>query len=107
MPPVTIVWLRNDLRLDDQPALRAAATRGAIVPLGAARREAILDDFFATCFGPAQEPMRGFYALIDGAAKPLVSEDLVARLYRHIDAALAAAFRAEALAMAEADAAAE
>ncbi len=57
----------------------------------AARREAILDDFFATCFGPAQEPMRGFYALIDGAAKPLVSEDLVARLYRHIDAALAAA----------------
>jgi deoxyribodipyrimidine photo-lyase len=33
MPHVTIVWFRNDLRLDDQPALRAAVARGAIVPL--------------------------------------------------------------------------
>ena len=33
MPHVTIVWFRNDLRLDDQPALLAAVARGAIVPL--------------------------------------------------------------------------
>ena len=33
MAPVTIVWFRHDLRLDDNPALRAAAARGAIVPL--------------------------------------------------------------------------
>ena len=33
MPHVTIVWFRNDLRLDDQPSLRAAVARGAIVPL--------------------------------------------------------------------------
>ncbi len=31
--PTTIVWLRQDLRLADQPALNAAAARGAIVPV--------------------------------------------------------------------------
>ena len=31
--PVTIVWFRHDLRLDDHPALAAAAARGAIVPV--------------------------------------------------------------------------
>ncbi|MFM7519355.1 MAG: cryptochrome/photolyase family protein [Planctomycetota bacterium] len=30
---VTIVWFRRDLRLDDNPALVAAAARGAVVPL--------------------------------------------------------------------------
>jgi len=30
---VTIVWFRRDLRLDDNPALAAAAARGAVVPL--------------------------------------------------------------------------
>jgi len=30
--PVTLVWLRADLRLDDNPALAAAAERGAVVP---------------------------------------------------------------------------
>ncbi|MFM1904072.1 MAG: Deoxyribodipyrimidine photo-lyase [Planctomycetota bacterium] len=30
---VTIVWFRHDLRLDDNPALAAAAARGAIVPV--------------------------------------------------------------------------
>ena len=29
----TIVWFRHDLRLDDQPALLAAAARGAVVPV--------------------------------------------------------------------------
>ena len=33
MPHVTIVWFRNDLRLDDQPSLRAAVARGTVVPL--------------------------------------------------------------------------
>ena len=31
--PVTIVWFRHDLRLDDNPALAAAAARGAVVPV--------------------------------------------------------------------------
>ncbi len=32
-PPVTIVWFRRDLRLDDNPALAAAAARGHVVPV--------------------------------------------------------------------------
>ena len=32
-PPVTLVWFRHDLRLDDNPALAAAAARGAVVPV--------------------------------------------------------------------------
>jgi deoxyribodipyrimidine photo-lyase len=31
--PVTIVWFRRDLRLDDNPALAAAAARGRVVPV--------------------------------------------------------------------------
>ncbi|MCX7431053.1 MAG: deoxyribodipyrimidine photo-lyase, partial [Planctomycetia bacterium] len=33
MAPVTLVWFRHDLRLDDNPALAAAAARGAVVPV--------------------------------------------------------------------------
>jgi deoxyribodipyrimidine photo-lyase len=33
MPATTIVWFRHDLRLDDHPALAAAAARGAVVPV--------------------------------------------------------------------------
>ena len=33
MPATTIVWFRHDLRLDDNPALVAAAARGAVVPV--------------------------------------------------------------------------
>ena len=33
MAATTIVWFRHDLRLDDNPALLAAARRGAVVPL--------------------------------------------------------------------------
>ena len=29
----TLLWLRHDLRLDDNPALAAAAARGAVVPV--------------------------------------------------------------------------
>jgi deoxyribodipyrimidine photo-lyase len=32
MKPTTILWLRHDFRLDDNPALIAAAARGAVVP---------------------------------------------------------------------------
>jgi deoxyribodipyrimidine photo-lyase len=32
MAATTIVWFRHDLRLDDNPALAAAAARGAVVP---------------------------------------------------------------------------
>jgi len=31
--PASIVWFRNDLRLDDNPALRAAAERGTVLPV--------------------------------------------------------------------------
>ncbi len=31
--PTTLLWLRHDLRLDDNPALAAAAARGAVVPV--------------------------------------------------------------------------
>jgi len=33
MPPTTLVWFRHDLRLDDNPALAAAAARGFVVPV--------------------------------------------------------------------------
>ncbi|NDC62486.1 MAG: deoxyribodipyrimidine photo-lyase [Planctomycetia bacterium] len=33
MPATTIVWFRHDLRLDDNPALAAAAARGGVVPV--------------------------------------------------------------------------
>lgn len=33
MPATTIVWFRHDLRIDDNPALVAAAARGAVVPV--------------------------------------------------------------------------
>ncbi|MFQ3591899.1 MAG: deoxyribodipyrimidine photo-lyase [Gemmataceae bacterium] len=31
--PTSLVWLRNDLRLDDNPALQAALHRGAVIPV--------------------------------------------------------------------------
>ena len=33
MSATTIVWFRHDLRLDDHPALLAAAKRGVVVPV--------------------------------------------------------------------------
>jgi deoxyribodipyrimidine photo-lyase len=33
MTATTIVWFRHDLRIDDNPALAAAASRGAVVPV--------------------------------------------------------------------------
>jgi len=37
--PVTIYWIRRDLRLADNPALREAARRGAVIPLYIDSRE--------------------------------------------------------------------
>jgi len=49
--------------------------------------EAIADDFFEKAFGAAQKPMRDFYQRISKANKPLLSADLVGRMYRDIAAA--------------------
>ncbi len=49
--------------------------------------EALINDFFEKAFGPAQEPMREYYRMIDRANRPLFSSDLIGRMYRQIDAA--------------------
>lgn len=57
--------------------------------VGAAERvEAIIDDFLDKAFGPAQAPMREFYQLINGGSAPMLSSDMIGRMYRHLDAAL-------------------
>jgi len=55
----------------------------------AKRRDEIVEDFLTKAFGPAEEPMRRFYELIDGSNKRarLVNEDLLARMYRQLAAA--------------------
>lgn len=61
-----------------------------------ARLAELKADFFEKAFGPAQAPMRDFYALIDGAGKPLLSPDLVGRMYKTLAAArIAAGARAD------------
>jgi hypothetical protein len=55
------------------------------------RLEELKEDFLDKSFGPARNEMRDFYTLIDGARKPLLSPDLVGRMYRTLDAALKAA----------------
>jgi hypothetical protein len=44
----------------------------------------IVDDFLTTAFGPAKKPMTKFYNLINGANSPLLSDDLIGRMYRHM-----------------------
>jgi Domain of unknown function (DUF4838) len=44
--------------------------------------EALRADFLDKAFGPAREPMARFYQLIDAANRPLLSDDLIGRLYR-------------------------
>lgn len=55
----------------------------------AKRRGEIVEDFLDKAFGPAKQPMRKFYALIDGSntSSKLVYEDLLARMYRLLDEA--------------------
>ena len=48
----------------------------------AKRADAIVDDFFDKAFGPARKPMEKYYGLLDGANRPLLSDDLVGRMYR-------------------------
>src|SRR5205807_7757495 len=48
----------------------------------AERTDAIIDDFLVRAFGTARAPMRDYFRLIDGAKPPLLSDDLVGRLYR-------------------------
>ena len=47
----------------------------------------LVDDFLTRCFGEAKDPMKTFYALINGDTAPLISDDLVGRMYRTLDAA--------------------
>ena len=47
--------------------------------------EQLVEDFLSKSFGAAKEPMSRFYRLMDGSQQPLVSDDLVGRMYRAID----------------------
>lgn len=53
----------------------------------AANVEALTQDFLSKAFGTAKEPMGEFYRLIDGSNKPLLSNDLIGRMYRHLEKA--------------------
>ncbi len=48
---------------------------------------ALKQDFLEKSFGPAQKPMAEFYRLIDAKAKPLLTDDLMGRMYRQLDEA--------------------
>jgi hypothetical protein len=54
----------------------------------AERLEPLVADFLDRAFGPAREPMAKFYQLLDGDKRPLLSDDLLGRMVRHLDAAL-------------------
>ncbi|MBL9178035.1 MAG: DUF4838 domain-containing protein [Verrucomicrobiaceae bacterium] len=51
--------------------------------------EALVDDFFDKSFGAAREPMWEFYTLLDGTKKSALSDDLIGRMWRQLDAARA------------------
>lgn len=48
----------------------------------AKRVDALKKDFFEKMFGPAKDKMEEFYTLIDKDNKPLLTEDLIGRMYR-------------------------
>src|SRR5579863_4118086 len=86
----SIVWLRDDLRLDDQPALRAAAGEPALIvyvhdeksaarPLGAASRWWL--DKSLTALAESLEKIGGRLDVIRGEA-----EAAITALARHADA---------------------
>ena len=52
---------------------------------------ALKQDFLDKAFGPAQKPMAEFYRLIDAKSKPLLTDDLLGRMYRKLDEARALA----------------
>ena len=49
--------------------------------------DALKADFFDKAFGAAQKPMADFYRLIDAKSKPLLTDDLLGRMYRKLDEA--------------------
>jgi hypothetical protein len=49
--------------------------------------DSLVDDFLRRAFGPAQEPMREFYAQIDGSRQHLVFNDQLGRMFRSLDQA--------------------
>ena len=51
----------------------------------AKRIDALVADFLTRSFGPAKLPMGEFYRLIDGTNRPLLSDDLLGRMYRLLD----------------------
>jgi len=53
----------------------------------ASRVDELVADFLDKAFGPAREPMAEFYRLINGPEQPLLSRDLIGRLYRLLDRA--------------------
>ena len=54
------------------------------------RVEELVDDFLTTAFGDAREPMVQFYQLLDTSKRPLLSDDLLGRMYRLLRQARAA-----------------
>jgi hypothetical protein len=55
------------------------------------RVDEIVDDFLENCFGPAREPMTEFYHLIGQDHTRRSTTDILARMYRHLNAARALA----------------
>lgn len=53
----------------------------------AAHIDAHVTDFLENAFGPAHMPMRRFYELLDGSKKRVTSDDLIGRLFRHLQEA--------------------
>ena len=49
--------------------------------------DALVTDFLEKCFGPAREPMRKFYALLDGTEKKVMCDDFLGRMWRLLDEA--------------------
>ncbi len=56
--------------------------------VGDAKNAKVLrEDFLTRAFGPARAPIDRFYTAIDGANKPMLSDDLLGRMYRALDEA--------------------
>ena len=53
----------------------------------AERKEALVDDFLRTAFGPAEAPMRAFYEQLDGSTPKLAPDDQIGRMFRSLEQA--------------------
>ena len=56
----------------------------------AGRVEELKTDFLSKAFGSARAPMTEFYRVIDGSRRPLLSSDLIGRMYAQLDLAFKA-----------------